>query len=88
MKANFKKFPVYMNIRKDVVQEQDIAFLLSNAIYTNIPGIQAHAAALKIYSADGEVELTNEETEQLGQWSEMFSGIIADSLKDYINKNK
>lgn len=87
MKANFRKFPVYTSIRKDMVMEQDIAFPLANGIYTNIPGIMAHAVALKIYGADGEVELTPEETQALGQWTQLFSGIIADSIKDYIKKH-
>lgn len=87
MKANFRKFPVYTSIRKDMVMEQDIAFPLSNGIYTNIPGIMAHAVAMKIYSSEGEVELTGEESEALAQWVELFSGIIADSIKDYIQKH-
>lgn len=87
MKANFRKFPVYTSIRKDMVMEQDISFALSNGIYSNIPGIMAHAVAMKIYSGEGEVELTAEETEALGQWTQMFSGIIADSIKDYITKH-
>lgn len=87
MKANFKQFPVYTSIRKDMVTMQDVTFLVSNAIYTNIPGIMAHAVALKIYGSDGEVELSEEETKELARWADMFSGIIADSLKDYIAKH-
>lgn len=87
MKANFKQFPVYTSIRKDMVTMQDVSFLIANAIYSNIPGIMAHAVALKIYGGDGEVELTDEETHELDRWAEMFSGIIADSLKDYIAKH-
>lgn len=87
MKANFKQFPVYTSIRKDMVTMQDVSFLIANAIYTNIPGIMASAVALKIYNAGGEVELTPEETQELTRWSDMFSGIIADSLKDYIAKH-
>ena len=87
MKVNFRKFPVYTSIRKDMVMEQDIAFPLSNGIYTNIPGIMAHAVAMKIYNTEGEVELTAEEAEALKQWVELFSGIIADSVKDYITKH-
>lgn len=87
MKVNFRKFPVYTSIRKDMVMEQDIAFPLSNGIYTNIPGIMAHAVAMKIYSSDGEVELTREEASALSEWVGLFSGIIADSVKDYIHKH-
>lgn len=88
MKANFKKFPIYMSIRKDMVQEQDISYILSNAIYTNIPGIIAHSVAMRIYESDGEMELSDEETANLASWAEMFSGVIADSIKDFIKKNK
>ena len=87
MKVNFRKFPVYTSIRKDMVTEQDIAFPLANGIYSNIPGIMAHAVALKIYGAESEVELTQEEAQALCQWTEMFSGIIADSIRDYIVKH-
>ena len=87
MKANFRKFPVYTSIRKDMVVEQDITFPLSNGIYTNIPGIMAHAVAMKIYMSEAEVELTREETNALSQWAELFCGIIADSIKDYIQKH-
>ena len=87
MKANFRKVPVYTSIRKDMVMEQDIAFPLANGIYSNIPGIMAHAVALKIYEAESEVELTQEEAQALCQWTEMFSGIIADSIRDYIVKH-
>lgn len=87
MKANFRKFPVYTSIRKDMVMEQDIAFPLANGIYSNIPGIMAHAVAMKIYGAQAEVELTQEEAQALFQWTEMFSGIIADSIRDYIVKH-
>lgn len=87
MKANFRKFPVYTSIRKDMVMEQDIAFPLSNGIYTNIPGIMAHAVAMKIYGSTEEVELTKEEADALSGWVELFSGIISDSIKDYIKKH-
>lgn len=86
MKINFRKFPVYTSIRKDAVMQQDISFPLSNSIYTNIPGIMAHAVAMKIYSSDGEVELTQEEAAALTRWVELFSGVIADSVRDYIRK--
>ena len=77
-----------MNIRKDMVHEQDISYILSNAIYTNIPGIVAHSVAMRIYESEGEIELSEEEISHLESWAEMFSGIIADSIKDYIKKNK
>lgn len=87
MKANFKKFPVYTSIRKDMVMEQDISFPLSNGIYSHVPGVMAHAVAIKIYNSEGDMELTAEESEAMKRWAELFSGIIADSVKDYIEKH-
>lgn len=88
MKVNFRKFPVYTSIRKDMVMEQDISFLLSDGIYMHIPGVMSKAVALRIYSAEGEVELTQQETDALVEWVGMFSGIIADSVIDYIKKHQ
>ena len=88
MKVNFRKFPVYTSIRKDMVMEQDISFLLSDGIYMHVPGVMPKAVALRIYSAEGEVELTQQETAALVEWVGMFSGIIADSVIDYIKKHQ
>jgi hypothetical protein len=88
MKFNFRKFPVYTSIRKDMVMEQDISFLLSDGIYMHVPGVMAKSVALRIYSAEGEVELTQQETAALVEWVGMFSGIIADSVIDYIKKHQ
>lgn len=88
MKFNFRKFPVYTSIRKDMVVEQDISFLLSDGIYMHVPGVMAKAVALRIYSTEGEVELTQQETAALVEWVGMFSGIIADSVIDYIKKHQ
>lgn len=87
MKVNFRKFPIYTSIRKDMVMEQDISFLLSDGIYMHIPGVMAKSVALRIYSAEGEIELTKEETSALSEWVCMFSGIVADSILDYIKKH-
>ena len=87
MKANFRKFPVYTSIRKDMVMEQDIAFPLANGLYTNIPGVMAHSLSLRIYESEGEMEITKEEADALSQWVDLFSGIVADSIKDYIKKH-
>lgn len=88
MKVNFRRFPVYATIRKDMVVEQDISFALANGIYSNIPGVMAHSLSLRIYEAEGELELTDKEVSALSEWARMFSGVIADSLCDYISKNK
>ena len=88
MKINFRKFPVYASIRKDMVIEQDISFPIANGIYTHIGGVMAHSVAIRIYNSDGEIVLTDEESAAFAEWVKMFSGVIADSLCDYISKNK
>jgi hypothetical protein len=88
MQINFRKFPVYTSIRKDAVMVQDISFVVSNGIYTNVPGIMALAVSMKIYTSDGAVDLTEAETAALGQWMRMFTGCIAESVIDYIDKVK
>lgn len=88
MKINFKKFPIYTSIRKDMVVEQDISFVLANGIYCNIAGVMAHSLSLRIYETDGEVELTEKEVAALKEWAELFVGLISDSIKDYIAKKQ
>lgn len=88
MKINFRKFPVYTAINKESVIQQDISFVISNGIYSNVPGIQAHALALKIYNASDEVEMDDAEIDLIVRCMELFVGIIADSVKDYITKKK
>lgn len=88
MKINFRTFPVYTAINKEAVTQRDISFIVSNGIYTNVPGIQAHALAMKIYAAKEAVELDETEVELLQRCMEIFTGIIADSVKDYILKKR
>lgn len=85
MKINFKKFPIYTSIRKDMVVEQDISFVLANGIYCNIAGVMAHSLSLRIYEANGEIELTDKEVESLKEWADFFVGLIADSIKDKLS---
>ena len=77
MKINFRKFPMYASIRKDMVVEQDIAEQYADSIYRNVPGLAAHVLAEKIFGSTGEIVL-----------NDLFPGIFADSMKDYINKHK
>mgnify|MGYP003310800994 CR=1 FL=1 len=88
MKINFRKFPVYANIRKSIMVEQDVSFVLANGIYVNIPGIAAHSLAMKIYTSEGEVEISKDEADAICQWMDLFCGVIADSVKDYLSRNR
>lgn len=86
MKVNFRKFPVYTSIRKEMVMEQDISFALANVIYSNVCGLVAHSLALRIYE-DGVVELNEKEYEIILEVAVCFPGIVADSIKDKLSKN-
>jgi hypothetical protein len=68
-----------------MVVEQDISFVLANGIYCNIAGVMAHSLSLRIYEANGEIELTDKEVESLKEWADFFVGLIADSIKDKLS---
>lgn len=80
-KVNFKKFPVYKSIRRDETEEVDICEVLANTIYTTRGGVAAHSLAMRIYE-QGEVELSDKDKEIILQVSEVFVGVLADSIKD------
>lgn len=88
MKINFRKFPMYANIRKDMVVERDIAEEYADSIYRNIPGISAHVLAEKIFRSTGETELDDTEVDTILSSIDLFPGVFADSMKDYIGKHK
>jgi hypothetical protein len=79
-KINFKKFPVYKSIRRDKTEEVDISEVLANTIYTTRGGVVAHSLAMRIYE-QGEVELSDKEKEIILQASDVFVGVLADSIK-------
>ena len=81
MKVDFRKLKVYTSIRKDEVKEMDASYLIANTIYTNMGGVMAHSLAMRIYE-QGEVELTEKETEMLVKLADGFAGVLADSIKD------
>lgn len=82
-KINFKKFPVYKSIRRDETEEVDISEVIANTIYTTRGGVVAHSLAMRIYE-QGEVELNEKEKEIILQVSNVFVGVLADSIKDIL----
>lgn len=87
MKVNFKKFPCYMGIKKDVRMERDIAESLADVIYGNVPGVAAKALALnKIYPAKGEVELDEREVKIIRDCTALLPGVYADSINDWLDE--
>lgn len=88
MKMNFKSFPVYTGISREKTLPMNISLVISDGIYGNVPGIQAHSLALKIYQSEGEVELDDAEVQLLYGSMDMFVGVLADSVRDFIKNNK
>lgn len=81
MKVDFRKFPVYKTIRRDETEDVDISEVLANTIYTTRGGVAAHSLAVRIYE-QGEVELSEKDKEIILQTSDVFVGVLADSIKD------
>lgn len=88
MKMNFKSFPVYTGISREKTLPMNISLVISDGIYGNVPGIQAHSLALKIYQSEGEVELDDSELRILDSSLDLFVGVLSDSVRDYIRNKK
>ena len=88
MKVNFKSFPVYTGISREKTVPMNISLVVSEGIYGNVAGIQAHSLAMKIYQSEGEVELDNTEVRILDGSMDLFVGVLADSVRDYIKNYK
>lgn len=58
-------------------------------IYKNVAGLKAHLLAEKIFKStvDG-VELDEEEVDIIRRSTPMLSGLLADSLNDYLDKRR
>lgn len=88
MKADFRHFPVYTGIARRQKAAADIAESLAEYIYQRVPGLPAHVLAEKIYSSQGEVEITDTEKELLRNVAEQLPGVFCDSIKDYFKTEK
>lgn len=89
MKINFLQFPVYDGIRKEKLIAHDVREALGNGIYMNIPGLKAHLLAEKIFkSANEGVELDGEDLAIVKSAAELFPGVFADSITDFLNKKE
>lgn len=88
MKIDFTKFPLYVSCSKDFLEAFNITESLSNIIYTNIAGIGAHLLSEKIYLSKGEIEINDVEIKIIQECYPLLTGAFADSLNDYIEKNK
>lgn len=61
MKIDFTKIEVFTTLKRDVCVVHDVKDEFANAIYTNVPGLPAHALAYKIYNSKGEEDYSEQE---------------------------
>lgn len=87
MKIDFTKFPVWGSIDKSFAIEQDVSKSLADAIYMQVPGMEAHQLAHKIYESKGETEYDEQEIALLQSSLNLFTPIFIDSFNDYIKEN-
>lgn len=90
VKINFKEIKIYKDIAKTKVAVVDIQEEVANDLYEKGQGIGFHALALKIYNADGEIELDDKEYELLMAYAnQMCTPAIIDALQSLgNNKNE
>ena len=90
VKINFKEIKIYKDIAKTKVAVLDIQEEVANDLYEKGQGIGFHALALKIYNADGEVELDEKEYGLLMAYAnQMCTPAIIDALQSLgNNKNE
>lgn len=90
VKINFKEITVYKDIAKTKVAVVNIQEGVANDLYEKGQGIGFHALALKIYNADGEIELDDKEYGLLMAYAnQMCTPAIIDTLQSLgNNKNE
>jgi len=90
VKINFKEIKIYKDIAKTKVAVVNIQEEVANDLYEKGQGIGFHALALKIYNADGEIELDDKEYGLLTAYAnQMCTPAIIDALQSLgNNKNE
>ena len=86
VKINFKEIKIYKDIAKTKVAVVNIQEEVANDLYEKGQGIGFHALALKIYNADGEIELDEKEYGLLMAYAnQMCTPAIIDALQSLGN---
>lgn len=78
---DFKHFKTFLDISQEKTVERDIHKDVADAIYKNMNGIVAHDLALRIYRADGPIELCDEDEQTLRQFVSGTTPIFIDSFE-------
>lgn len=87
MKLNLTKFKMFTSIRKDAMVEVNIKNEVVDVMYKNVTGMVAHALTHKLYEADGEVELNDNEVAILDALMAKSSVMMIDSW-NYFKDNQ
>ena len=89
MRINFAQFPIYDGIKKEKLIASNITEAYGDWIYKNVAGLKAHLLAEKIFKSTAEgVEIDEEEVDIIRRSTSMLSGLLADSLNDYLDKKE
>ena len=90
VKINFKEITIYKDIAKTKVAVVDKQEEVANDLYEKGQGIGFHALALKIYNAQGEIELDDKEYGLLMAYAnQMCTPAVIDALQSLgNNKNE
>ena len=71
MKIDFTKIEVFADLSRNTCVVRDIKNEFANAIYTNIPGLPAHALAYKIYNSKGVEDYSDDECRLISKCAEL-----------------
>jgi len=81
MKIDFENFTLFKDISHTEKEILNVKNVLANELYTKGQGIAFHALAFKIYNAEGEIELSENEIALLIEFSQVcLSPNFIDSL--------
>ena len=87
VKINFKEIKIYKDIAKTKSEVVDMQDEVANAMYEKGQGIGFHALALKIYNANGEIELDDKEYGLLMAYAnQMGTPAIIDAFNAFKNE--
>ena len=85
-KINFQKLTVRHSLSDNSTTEMDISKSLADLIYTKMSGMTAHTLAHKLFETNGEVELSEEETNIILRAVETFAvPFIIDAVRKSLN---
>ena len=85
-KINFQKLAVRRALADNSTTEIDISKALADLSYTKMSGMTAHTLAHKLFETNGEVELSEEETNIILRAVETFAvPFIIDAVRESVN---